>query len=152
MNYKLILSVFILLFVSSCKIDDGLDCSLVDCAAGQVISLEFLNSEGTNLISNGTYSLEDIEVTVGTNKLELIEFDADKLVTFFLSEKQGETTYNINFKALEITDTLVLNLTQTSTAADCCGPYFQINSATYNGESQEIVQMEFGFEKIVIVK
>lgn len=152
MNYKLILSAFILLFVSSCKIDDGLDCSLVDCAAGQVISLEFLNSEGTNLISNGTYSLEDIEVTVGTNKLELIEFDADKLVTFFLSEKQGETTYIINFKALEITDTLVLNLTQTSKAADCCGPYFQINSATYNGESQEIVQMEFGFEKIAIVK
>lgn len=151
MRFKSIFATFILLFISSCKIDDGLDCALVNCADGQLFSIEFLDSEGVNLIANGTYSLEAITLTSNATQLDLIELNANDYVNFILVEKSGETTYTINLTTSEM-DSFVLDLSQTSTGGDCCGPNFQINNARYNGDSKEIVQLEYGFEKIVVIK
>jgi len=55
-----ILSLAALLFIA-CSDNDDEDCSLVLCAANEIIRLEFL-ADGSNPLSDGTYSPEEVSV------------------------------------------------------------------------------------------
>lgn len=152
MKLKLFISLFVLVVFYSCKIDDGLDCALVDCATEQIFSIEFLDSEGANLITNETYKLADIEITTGDKQLELIPLDSTKLVTFIIVGDIGETSYTIKLNSTE-RDTLILNTIQpTATLNACCVPLPIINKTIYNETLKDIIQMDNGFEKIKVIK
>jgi len=62
---KFIVALVLSIIVNSCSSDSDvsqLDCSVVDCASGNIL-LEFLDSEtGENLFFNGTYSFDDLRV------------------------------------------------------------------------------------------
>ncbi|WP_372973907.1 hypothetical protein [Muriicola sp.] len=58
---------FVWLTFLGCLEEKDIDCSLVLCAAGDSINLELI-SEGQNVIANGTYTLENIEVTGATTE------------------------------------------------------------------------------------
>ena len=153
MKVKLFVAILVLVFFSACKIDDGIDCALVDCATDQIFSIEFKDAEGTNLITNETYKLEDIEITSGDRQLELVPLDTTKLVTFIISRNIGETSYTIKLNSSE-TDTLVLDTKQQQNTNfnQCCPPLLFIEKAIYNENQKEIVKMDNGFEKIIVVK
>lgn len=142
-----------LITLISCKIDDGLDCQLVDCATEQIFSIEYLDDTGSNLISNETYSYNDIEITSGNTRLLLIPLDSTKLITFIIvGDSIGDTSYSIKLNANE-TDTLILNtIKPTANLNPCCPALPIINKAIYNENVKDIITMDNGFEKISIIK
>ena len=66
---KILFSCSLFILSTACSDTDDADCELVLCAPNQVISLELL-VDGTNVLADRTYTLEDISVT-GTNDEEL---------------------------------------------------------------------------------
>mgnify|MGYP000288906164 FL=1 len=147
---NLLLCLLVILF--SCKDDDGLnECSLIDCAT-QTFALEYVDSAGNNLITNGTYLLANVMITKDNEQLNLSQLESDEVVYFFVSGENGHNTYSIKLNDTE-TDELIFNLIRVKLDPECCGPYFKINSATYNGDGIEIVESQNSFfEKITIVK
>lgn len=61
MSKNILFPILIFTTLFSCK-EENVDCSLVLCAAGDVINLELILN-GENAIANGTYSEENIVVT-----------------------------------------------------------------------------------------
>ncbi|NNJ89311.1 MAG: hypothetical protein HKP53_07900 [Eudoraea sp.] len=59
---RIILFTLISFALISCSEEKNTDCSLVLCAADDSIKLELI-ADGENVISNGTYSLENIDVS-----------------------------------------------------------------------------------------
>ncbi|SNR58007.1 hypothetical protein SAMN04488009_2598 [Maribacter sedimenticola] len=152
MSFKLFVSLFLLAFLYNCKIDDGLDCTVIDCATEQLFSIEFLDEEGTNLITNETYKLDTIEITTDGTSLELIPLDSTKLVTFIIVGAIGETSYSIKLNPNE-TDTLVLTTVEPTTNINqCCTALPIIEKVSYNQKQKNIIQMDNGFEKISVIK
>ncbi|MGB3149991.1 MAG: hypothetical protein WBB27_04960 [Maribacter sp.] len=150
LKYYIFLYSFVLLF--SCKDDDGLnECSLIDCAV-QTFALAYVDIDGNNLITNGTYPLENITITKDNEQFNLSQFESDEVVYFFASGEDGDNTYSIKLNDTE-TDELILDLTRVKLDPECCGPFFNINSATYNGDVIEIKENQNSFiERITIVK
>jgi len=130
---------------------DTFDCSEVVCAGGLLFSIELVNNQGANLISNGTYPFEDIKITKNDTIVELFKLSSYESINFLIEAKSGESVFNIILNAAEI-DTLAVTLSQTTINSECCGPYFRMNSAKYNGVQQQIFENEYSFEKITVVK
>ncbi|MDO1512711.1 hypothetical protein Q2T41_08590 [Maribacter confluentis] len=152
MSFKLFVSLFLLAFLYNCKIDDGLDCAVIDCATEQIFSIEFLDEEGTNLITNETYKLDTIEIKIDGTSVELIPLDSTKLVTFIIVGAIGETSYSIKLNPNE-TDTLVLTTVEPRTNINqCCTALPIIEKVSYNLKQKNIIQMDNGFEKISVIK
>ena len=149
-KYHALLYLFLGLY--SCKEDDRLnECYLIDCIA-QTFSIELVDSDGVNLITNETYILDNIVIAKNNQQLNLNQIATDDTVYFFVSGKNGNNTYTIKLNETE-KDELVLNLTRIKLELECCGPYFRINSANYNGTEVEIIDDDnFNFEKIIILK
>jgi hypothetical protein len=70
MRVSQLLILFSLLFLASCneKTKEQNDCTIVSCA-GQTLSIELVNAEGENLITNESYSLETIKVFTGETQV-----------------------------------------------------------------------------------
>lgn len=130
---------------------DETDCAAVGCFA-QTISLELIDNNGTNLIANGTYELENIVVLRNSNKVNLSSPQTTTEIIFFVTGNKGNNTYEIQLNSNE-TDILVLNQSIDSPGGKCCPASYLINSANYNGASQQIIRTEFkGSEKLIITK
>jgi hypothetical protein len=147
---KVALCLIILLF--SCKDDEGLgECALINCAA-QTFALEYVDVEGNNLIANNYYPLENITITKDGEQLNFGQQQGNEVVYFFVAGTNGSNTYNIKLNDTE-TDELILDLSRIKSDLECCGPYFTVNSSTYNDETIEIAEGQNSFiEKITIVK
>lgn len=147
---------FLFLFISSIFIlacngnDDDIDCSLVDCAF-QSISIELVDTDGNNLIANGTYQQSDIVITKDGNQLNS-NLDTSDIIFFEIQGKVGSNIYEVKLNENE-TDILVLTLSGERIKTGCCGPYFQISSISYNGEDKEgELKEENYFQKITVIK
>jgi hypothetical protein len=151
MNFKFSVVIIVVLSFTCCNNDNSdIDCSLVDCAA-QSFTIELIDSEGLNLIANGTYSKDEITVQKGSNDLTLNFIEAD-FIFFYPSGEEGNNSYEIKLNASE-TDILILDLSKMGSGNECCGPFFRINSALFNGVEQEVFEDDISsFEKIVVVK
>lgn len=66
---RIILLTLLCFAFTSCSEENKIDCSLVLCAANESINLELI-ADGENVISNGTYTLQNIEVS-GNSSEEL---------------------------------------------------------------------------------
>lgn len=152
MRIKLLLFTLSIMFLVSCDENSRADCATVLCAA-QSLSIELVNAEGTNLIANETYSLENIVVSKediqvnesGNNMGQTI------IIIIIISGTEGDNVYQVVLNDSE-TDTLVLDLQKNSPGSECCSPPFTIKKATYNGAELEIIRPESQMEKIVVVK
>lgn len=148
MMVKFILASFSLLFLMTCDKEIE-DCSAVSCLA-QTITLEVVDSEGADLIENGTYPIEHISVAKGENEVNAYQDALATGVQFFLSGTEGENIYTLTLNDAE-TETLVLNLSIANPGSECCSPIFEIDDATYNGSTIEVIN-ENNVYKIIIVK
>ena len=129
LKLKLLAAVVLL---SACKNDDGLDCSLVDCMVDQLFAIELLDSQGNNLIENGTFELTKIIVSANGNDLFVNTTTTENYLLFYYKGENGRQTYDIQLNSSE-TDTLVLDLSKKEGQHKCCGPYFDVDEASYNG-------------------
>ncbi len=124
---------FVCLTFLGCLEEKDIDCSLVLCAAGDSINLELI-SEGQNVISNGTYTLENIEVIGATT---------EELQVKVFSNTQGTTTgyleiSSLNWKPGSYSYTILLGIdfeidisvTFALTTFPCCGDRLEIRELT----------------------
>jgi len=151
MRIKLLLFTLSIMFFVSCDENSHADCATVLCAA-QSLSIELVDAEGTNLIANETYSLEnivvskeDIQVNESGNNM------GQTIIIIIISGTEGDNVYQVVLNDSE-TDTLVLDLKKNSPGSECCSAPFTIKKATYNGAEVEIIRPESQMEKIVVVK
>ncbi len=139
-----------LLFVFSCDNNSRIDCATVVCAQ-QLLLIELVNEEGTNLITNETYSLENIVVSKDDIQVNDSGNSSTETIIIFISGMEGSSTYEVFLNDSE-TDILVLNLRKNSPGSDCCSPPFTIEKATYNETDLEIIREESALERIRVVK
>ncbi len=110
MRVSQLLILFSLLFLASCNenTQEQDDCAIVSCA-GQTLSIELVNAEGENLITNETYSLESIKVFNGETQVNDFGNVTDtSRITIAISGVTGTTAYQVILNDSE-TDTLMLN-------------------------------------------
>lgn len=139
------------LLLSACKNDDGLDCSLVDCIIDQQFTIEFIDNQGNNLIENEAYNLNQIIVTTNGREPYVDQSNYENYLVFYYTGKLGEQVYEIQLNSFE-TDTLVLNLSKKELQYECCGPYFDVDEATYNVKLMELTNLDLASDKIIVVK
>lgn len=153
MKLKIVILLFIIILNNACDVSqEGTDCALVDCAVGQLFSVELIDNDGNNFITNGTYAISEISITTNESKIDLIPFNSNDFLNFIVENKSGESIYTIRFSESEI-DTLTLNLVELNQTSECCGPYFDIETATYNTTDYEVLHNENrNFFKIKVVK
>lgn len=153
MKLKIAILLFIIFLNNGCDFSqEGTDCSLVDCAVGQLFSVELIDNDGYNLITNGTYAISEISITTNESEIDLIPFNSNDFLNFIVENKSGENIYTIQFSESEI-DTLNLNLVELDQTSVCCGPYYAFQNVTYNDVNHQILPNENDdLFKITVVK
>ncbi|MCM4158680.1 hypothetical protein DHB64_02080 [Antarcticibacterium sp. W02-3] len=130
--------------------DDEIDCSLIDIAP-QLFYMEYIDEDGNNLLDNGTYDREEIEVTLGGVVMGEVYTHPEKsfLVIYEYGQLQNnENDYIINLSSTE-TDIMQLEYSQKS---GICGTFiYTVEKAIYNGEEMEL-ETYLGNEKITVLK
>ncbi len=148
LKLKLLAAVVLL---SACKNDEGLDCSLVDCMVDQLFTIEFLDGQGNNLIENGTYDLTKIVVSTNGNDLYVNTATTENYLLFYYEGESGQQVYDIRLNSSE-TDILVLDLSKKEEQNECCGPYFDVDKVSYNGEFSQLTNLHLASDKITVIK
>lgn len=145
---------FILLFaltlISCSSNDDEIDCSLVDIAP-QIFFIEYIDNDGNNLLDNGIYLQEEVEVTVDGEIMGEVYSNSEGtfLIIYELNAVQrNESDYVIK---LSSTETDVMQLEFSEKIGICGSHLYNVERALYNGEEMEL-ENYFGNEKITIVK
>ncbi len=129
-----------------CQIDATVLCVV------QNFSIELIDAQGTNLITNGTYSLADVIVYKDNRQVNASSNSTNSAITFFPNgNNKGVTTYEIMLNNNQ-TKTLVLTLKEENKGNACCGPSFLITGAKYNSKPIEIIKNEGMLDKIQVVK
>lgn len=149
MRLKFILLLFSFTLLIRCNNDDPvLECV---CAA-QEFSIEILNTEGSNLIQNGTYNFTDIQVILNGIDVTSAHNESQTEVVFEMRGTTGINRYTIILNDSE-TDLLVLNESIEDPSIVCC-PYTKVTSALYNGQEQEVMTSNdaLRLQKITITK
>ncbi|QBA64952.1 hypothetical protein [Muriicola soli] len=121
---RILVVLFFCLSLSSCNEENNIDCSLVLCAANDSINLELI-ADGENVISNGTYTLENIVVAGNSSEeLEIRVFPDTQGATTGLLEissfdwQAGTYIYTIS---LDTDYEFNLEVTFSTTNDPCCG-------------------------------
>ncbi|MFS4468916.1 hypothetical protein [Maribacter sp. 2210JD10-5] len=148
MRIKLYPIVLLFLFFKSCNSSDGIDCALVDCAA-QGFSIVFVDSDGTNLIENGTFSIADITISKNGKQLGFNASEENQIF-FEVAGQQGENIYEITLSESR-TDELILDLNRTNSGSECCSPFFDVNSASYTNSSNVLIETDSFIVEFIIV-
>lgn len=126
-----------------CSPDDTVeDCSLVDCAAvDDFVYFEFIdNTTGANLITNGVYPPDQIDISdanANTVDFELQkDFENQDILIISLQDVPiGEQSYQIS---LGDAATFTFDLTTFDGAGSfCCGPYTGVDDASLSGIAGE---------------
>ncbi|WP_298237346.1 hypothetical protein [uncultured Algibacter sp.] len=153
MRYFILLFCFLL--VQSCKTNDDIIC-YGDPIPSRIVFINLVDNDGNNLIENGTYNSDDIEVTFNgyTNPDPFFknnpEFENLILVTVVGNE--GDNTYEIQLSN-STTDILSLNLSGEFIGSEACGSiFFKPNTAHYNGIAQTLEDFDTWNYLVTITK
>ncbi|MBQ4820922.1 hypothetical protein [Aquimarina sp. MMG016] len=155
---KQIFFLLSLFFMVSCSNDDTDPCSVgvLDTSTDiglQNLFIELVDTEGNNLIENGTYSANDISISYNNSIITGVVFQQVQSIQYFIIMnifgQEGDNIFLINLNDTE-TDTLILNLS--IEPGDLCLPDFRkLNAVTYNEIEQNIEDFE-GENKITVIK
>lgn len=117
--------------------------------------IELVNADGENLIENGTFKRDEIELRYKESQITGVVFESvaglENVITMNLFGDEGDNVFLVDLSA-SVTDTLTLNLTKTVT--ECGIADFSLNSATYNSMEQALLPFNGNgdSEKIVVIK
>lgn len=141
-NHHSISIIFCLVMVSCNSNDnDGVDCQLFD-PAFETFSIELLDSDSNNLIENGTYDREEVQILYNGRSIGFINNTIS-----FETVGDGETIFTV-FLNDATKDTLELDVD--STLGPCDITFYSVISAKYNNESM-VIRAENDYSKIITV-
>lgn len=127
-----------------------LDCSAVNGFTESFI-IELVDADGNNLIENGTYDSEHITVLFNGKNIGGVPINEDfNTIINFALQGEGTVDYLVLLNE-QTTDTLRLDLTINSFFT-CGEPDYTVNSASYNGVLQELIEGFAENSKIIVVK
>lgn len=135
------IALFCLLVLQSCKTNDDIICD-GDPIPLRIIFINLVDMNGNNLIENGTFDSDEIEVSFNgysnTSPFFVNNPELENLIAVTVTGIVGNNAYEIKLSS-SITDTLLLNLdSETLGTGPCSGTYFTINSASYNNVTQTV--------------
>ncbi|GMN09722.1 hypothetical protein MTsPCn9_17650 [Croceitalea sp. MTPC9] len=148
---KIVLYIAAFTLILSCSTDDGNPCALPEGSSVDVVTqsiyIELVDSNGANLIANGTYNGLDITAEKDGFIIRPVVFDETQFLSLPDSVKdiivlqlfgdEGENTWLLNLNDNE-TDELVINLKHG--VPDQCGLFLlEAQAISYDGVSQDIV-------------
>lgn len=152
---RILTLLFCLVLVQSCQNDDDIIC-YGDPIPLNIMFIELTDSDGNNLIENGTFIKDEIKTSFNgyynTSPFFENEPGLQNLIAITVVGNPGDNTYEIELSN-SITDTLILNLTEEIFGeAPCISSRFNVNTANYNGfdENFEVVD-DWGY-RLTIVK
>lgn len=143
--------LFLAIIIISCSSnDDEIDCSLLDIAP-QLFFIEYTDEEGNNLLEDGTYVHEEIEVTV--NGVVMGEVYTLNAKTFLIIYEYGQLQNNESEYLIKLspTETDIMQLDYSQKAGLCGTHIYTVERAVYNDEEMELENYS-GNEKITVVK
>jgi hypothetical protein len=150
---RIVIVAFLFTSLFGCTDEKGIDCSLVLCAAGDSINLEII-ADGENLISNGTYTSENILVSGNTAEEIKIQVYPDTrggttglLEILSFDWKAGTYTYTV---ALGNDYEFDLEVTFGVTNYPCCGDRLEIRKLTSNDVFIEEYKTYASFYTIIL--
>lgn len=150
--YHLLLALLIL---QSCKTNDDVICNF-DPIPLKNVFIKLVDTNGNNLIENNTYIKSDIQVTFNgfTNTNPFFENipKLKNLIAVTATGNEGDNNYEIKLSSTK-TDTLILNLTENILGSESC-PYsiFTVNTANYNGITQNLEDFYSSDYLITVIK
>ncbi len=137
-------------FLFSCNSDDTQCLTILPVSSN--LFIELVNTEGENLIENGTFQADAITIDFNENTFTNVVFTnvagLESFIGINIFGEDGDNTFTINLSDTE-TDVLVLNITREETGGPCSQSIFTLNSVTYNGESKEL--QDFGGDFLITV-
>lgn len=149
MNFRIYSLLFLLIF-SSCQSDDPVDCSVIDIAE-QTFYIGLQNEQGENLLLNGTYNPEEIEITANNGDVNFRIITEDEAAYIALNEAilfRLNSEYEIHLSP-EVTDIMEIEF---SREQGICGTsIYTATKLTYNGEEQTIEEFRSN-QKVMIIK
>ncbi len=147
-NLKSIIAcLFIVFLIQSCKDDE---CDNVICASNSSFIFELVNTDGDNLLSNGTIELTDVKV-VHVETQDLIGLNAyvhdsrDIIEIYSLSLPEGSFNYKVQISENDAFDVLI---STERDITDCCDVTF-FNEITVSN-ADFIIDDNYGIYTIVI--
>lgn len=143
--------LFLVLSLLSCSSnEDGIDCSLLDIAP-QLFFIEYIDEDGHNLLEDGTYVHEEIEVMVDGEVMGEVYSFPEK--TFLIIYEHGQLQNNDSDYIIKLssTETDIMQLDYSQKAGLCGTQIYTVERAVYNNEEMEL-QNYSGNEKITVVK
>ncbi|WP_340199443.1 hypothetical protein [Ascidiimonas sp. W6] len=136
----------------SCSNNDDLlvQCAAIDYAIPGLI-IEFIDSNGINLIDNGTYDKDEIKVIINDTKVSrIVEQEDGTVLNVLLSDALDNKEAQVILSSVE-TDILKVALTRTTTGSPCFFAVFRVDEVSYNAVNQSLEEIPFNY-KITIVK
>ncbi|MDX1332447.1 MAG: hypothetical protein R3252_05395 [Robiginitalea sp.] len=141
---KYVLVLISALFVMGCSDDDDAGCSLVLCAANEIIRLEFL-ADGSNPLADGTYAsgevsvdgktMEPLEVAIRTD----VAGTTSALLEIFSPDwEAGAYSYTVGLGE-DWSVPIEVRFTKSKSTDPCCGERLEIlslDSSSYPVEGQ----------------
>jgi len=121
--------------------------------ANEELVLEYLDTEGNNLIENNTYSPSDVYLDFGNGvRTDVVDLQNEetKYLVRVAGFSKGKNLISVNLSPSE-TDTMLLYATEVGFSG-CTGPEFAIDSVFYNGKKQVLEKMSDWLKKVSIVK
>lgn len=142
--------LFVVTLISCSSEDDEIDCGVIDMVP-EVFFIEYLDNEGNNLLDNGTYIHEEIEITVDGEVVGEVFTNTEEtflIIPEFNAVQKNESEYLIK---LSPTETDVMQLEYSEETGICGHHIYTVENAVYNGEDMELERYG-GNEKITVIK
>ncbi len=150
MRYYLFTLLFAITLISCSSEDDEIDCGVIDLLP-EVFFIEYLDNDGNNLLDDGTYNHEEIEITVDGEVVGEVFTNPEKtflIIHEYNAVQRNESDYLIKLSPKE-TDIMQLEYSE---GPGLCGHYiYTVENAVYNGEEMELERYG-GNEKITVIK
>ncbi|HET8735833.1 MAG TPA: hypothetical protein VFM69_04465 [Pricia sp.] len=122
-------------------------------STNEELVLEYLDSEGNNLIENNTYHPAEVALAYGNvTQTEVVELQNEdlKYLVWVVGFSKGKNPISVTLSPSE-TDTLLLYATEVGFSG-CSGPSFAIDSVFYNGEKQALENISDWLKKVTVIK
>ena len=149
MKFSFFPLILCLILFFSCSSDDDINCSAASFAV-QEFHIEVVDEDGNNLLANGTYDIEEVQVKVNNQVVSTIRENQDE-VLIAIFENGAEARNNLDYEVILSPEEIDILKLHYSFEEAACTKIYTAEKAIYNGKEIEI-QTTSGNQRITVVK